>query len=214
MSGTRINKIVAKGFKTAGKILGFDFGLYRIVESNYLDPLTEKNFVGKYKMSWTEDESYVKNPEDVLGFFKMYMDYRKLVAGDILYSEDLNRTFVVTEVNPIRGAVAVQTPDRMNISRSISTPNSDVKNTLTQFISNMPCVVNYSGAKPVHGTMKTVHSDMVSGLSDGVVWTWVTPELLKLGDIVEIVGKEYMITSLSGKHKGTFMNIRSIKPGV
>lgn len=217
MSGTKIDKLVAKASKKAGKILGYDFTQYRIVGQNYLDPLSAGNALSTSKMSWTEDKSYEKNPEDVLAFFKLYMDYRTLLAGDILDNPDLmerGRTFIVTEVNPIRGAVAVQCPDRMDVLRPTSTPTEDVKIQNVALVNNMPCVINFGGAQENKGSLQTTTTHVASGMTHAEVWTWLEPETLRLNDIIVILGKQYVINSLSGKHKGTFIKVRSIKAGV
>lgn len=219
MSGAKIDKIVAKAMGKAGKILGYHFSQYRVVSSDYLEPIQERNFLKTTTMSWTEDKSYEKNPEDVLDFFKLYMDYRSLFAGDILDAPDIGehgRTFIVTEINPIRGAVGVQTPDRMDVLRPTSTPTSDVKTTNVQIISSMPCVINFGGAQENKGSMVAVHGQthVNSGQTHAEVWTWMEPGTLQLNDIVVIEGNKYVVNSLSGKHKGTFIKVRSIKAGV
>jgi hypothetical protein len=220
MSGAKIDKLVAKAFSKAGKILGYTFTVYRPVGSNYIDPLQQVNSIRTTTMSWTEDKSYEKNPEDVLTFFKLYTDYRGIKAGDIYNNPDAEpvphgRTFVVTEVNPIRGAVAVQTPDMMDVLRPTSTPTLDVKITNQLVVQNMPCVINFGGAQENKGSMGAVSglTHVTSGQTHAEVWTWMEPGTVFINDIVVIEGKKYIVNSLSGKHKGTFIKVRALKAG-
>lgn len=210
MSGASIDKKIAKGFAKVGKKLGYGCDVYRV--DNYLEPLADRNKLFKSVISWTEDRAYEKNPEGVLVPFIVYCDYTVLQPGDFLVSS-IGKTLVVTEVNPIRGAVGFQVPDRLTVLRTVYTPTQDKKTALEEVITDLPVAVEYKQASGVDGALSTVTSSMRSGQSTIEVWTWVTPGLVKISDVLDLNGTRYQVTSVNTTAKSTKINALATKAG-
>lgn len=210
MSGASIDKKIAKGFAKVGKKLGYNCDVYRV--DNYFEPLGDRNKLRKMVISWTEDRSFEKNPEGVLVPFIVYCDYTSLQAGDFLVSS-IGKTLVVTEVNPIRGAVGFQVPDRLTVLRTVYTPTADKKTALEEVITDLPVAVEYKQASAVDGALTTVTSSMRSGQSTIEVWTWVTPGLVKISDVLDLNGVRYQVTSVNTTAKSTKISALATKAG-
>src|SRR5574343_30345 len=116
MPGASFDRKVANAFAKVGKKVGYACTVYR--PDSYNLPIADRNIFKETTMSWSEDESYSKNPESLLTYFKLYTDYSSLELGDILVLPALSRTFVVTEITPIRGSVGVQCNNAVDVLRT------------------------------------------------------------------------------------------------
>lgn len=210
MSGSTYDRKIAKGLAKAGKKLGYTFNVYR--PDNYITPMGDENFIKTEQVSWSEDKSFEKNPEDKLTHFAIYANYKTLEVGDILNSPDINRTFVITEINELRGVVAIQTPDVFDVLRPIYTPSADKKIGLETVSSSVPCVVEYKSAASDQSVLPA-GSSSTGSRSQIELWTWMPISSLKLNDTLDINGDKFNITSLKHDHKGTVINARSAKIG-
>lgn len=213
MSGKNLNKLIARASSKVGKITGFPFKVYRAQGLDYIDPLQDRNLVGTFQMSFSEDKEFEKNPEDTMGFFKLYMNYLVLNIFDILYNEEMDRTFVVTEIDPLRGAVGLQCPIRMDILRPISTPTSDFKTSFDAQATNVPCVFTNSSPHLNKGVLKEYNSSSIAGQTIINLWTSLPDHIIKINDVCVIEGTKFLVDSFTGTHKGTFVTARSMKAG-
>lgn len=211
MSGATIDRKIAKGFAKVGKKLGYTCQVYR--PDNYINPLADRNLLRSVPISWTEDKAFEKNPEAVLVPFIVYCDYTVLQAGDFLVNGALQKTLVVTEVNPIRGAVGYQVQDRIDVLRTVYTPTADKKTSFEEVITDLPAAVEYKSAAAVDGALTTVTSSMKSGQSTIEAWTWVTPGLVKLSDVLVLNDVRYQVTSVNTTSKGTKIQALASKAG-
>lgn len=213
MSGKSLNGIIARATEKVGKIAGFPFKLFRASGLDFIDPLQDKNLIGVYQMTFSEDKEFEKNPEDTMGFFKLYMNYLVLNVFDILYNESLDRTFVVTEIDPLRGAVGLQCTARMDILRPVSTPTLDFKTSFEAKATNIPCVFTNSSPHMNKGVLKEYHSSSIAGQTIINLWTSLPDHLLVVNDVCVIDGNKFVVDSFTGTHKGTFVTARSMKAG-
>lgn len=211
MSGATIDRKIAKGFAKVGKKLGYTCSVYR--PDNFINPLADRNLLRSVPISWTEDEAFSKNPEGTLVPYIVYCDYTVLQAGDFVVNGTLQKTLVVTEVNPIRGAVGYQVQDRIDVLRTVYTPTQDKKTSFEEVITNLPAAVEYKSSTAVDGALKTVTSNMQSGQSTIEVWTWVTPGLVKIADVLVVNGSRYQVTFVNTGSGGTKIQALASKAG-
>lgn len=211
MSALSIDKKIARGFAKVGKKLGFAFNLYR--PDGYTMPLQDRNRVMTVPMTWSKDESFTTNPEPTLDYFILYCDYTVLAVGDIMRSVTEDRTFLVSEINPFRGAVGVQTNESMSILRTVYTPAADTKTALQEVVTDMPCAFQFQGAASNDAGLSTVSSSMTSGQSQIEVWTVLPVSAVKLADVLEVNGNRYLITSLDAAAGGIKIKAKSTRAG-
>lgn len=211
MSGATIDRKIAKGFAKVGKKLGYTCKLYR--PDSFVNPLADRNLLRSVPISWTEDKSFEKNPEGVLVPYIVYCDYTALQAGDFIVNEALQKTLVVTEVNPIRGAVGFQVLDKIDVLRTVYTPTADKKTSFEEVIVELPAAVEYKSAAAVEGALQTTTSSMKSGQSTIEVWTWVTPGLVKISDVLVLNSLRFQVTAVNTTAKGTKIQALATKAG-
>lgn len=212
MSRASIDKKVTKGLKKAGKILGWSFSVYR--PDNYVTPLSLENKKFDVQMSWSEDDSFGKNPATILSYNKIYADHTRLKAGDILDSVALARTFVVTEINPLRGAVAVAANDRMTVKRVVYTPTEDVKTQSIDVFTSVPCAVEFKANFGDQGSLAGVGASTTGHRAQVEIWTWMPAGSLQSNDKIELSSGTYTFQSLRQDASGTYITARSTTLGI
>jgi len=212
MSGASINKKVAKGLAKAGKVLGWKFNVYR--PDSYLTPFSDENRLFSTQASWSEDKGFSKNPEATLTHYNIYADHRKLQPGDIMNSPDLDRTFVITETNELRGAVAVQANGRMTVRRVIYTPTEDIKTQSQEVATEVPCAVEFKTNYGEQGVLTGTGSAATGHRSQVEIWTWMPVGSLRLNDTLELSIGTFTLTSVQQDEGGTTIQARSTKVGV
>ena len=200
MSGASIAAKVNLGLKKAASKVGFPAKLYR--PDNYNYPLNDRNYVTKLDIAWSVDESFAKNPVDELDHYKIYAPASGFVVGDFLVSDSYGKTFVITELEPLRVPAAILVNDRMSVHRTEYTPAEDVKTQLVEYYGELPCAVKWKAAASNSGGLSPV-SSMKGGQSQVEVWTWVSPDTIKLNDVLEIGDNKFQVTSCQCTSKGT-----------
>ena len=211
MTAVAINRKVARGYAKVGKKLGYAFVLYRA--DSYVNPVSDRNIRMTVPLTWSKDEGFKTNPEPTLDYFTLYCDYTVLEVGDILDQAKEERTFLVAEINPLRGAVGVQCNKRMSVLRPIYTPTADVKTSFEEIIVNLPCAFESASAASNNGALATVGSSMTAGQSQIEVWTVVKPGTINLADVLEVDGVRYVITGLDAVSHGTKIKAKSTRAG-
>lgn len=211
MSAVAINRKIARGFAKVGKKLGYAFSLYR--PDSYITPLADRNLVMTLPLTWSKDEGFSQNPEPTLDYFTLYADYTLLKTGDILNQATEGRTFIVHEVNPLRGAVGVQCNTKMNVLRPVYTPTQDTKTSFEEVVLDMPCVFESTGAASNDGALTTVTSSMTAGQSQVDIWTVIRPGTIKLADVLEVEGGRYIIISIDAVFSGVKIKAKSTRAG-
>jgi hypothetical protein len=209
MSASTINRKIAKGLAKVGKKLGYKFTLYR--PDNYIDPLEDRNKLMTVQASWSKDEQFKANPEPTLDQYTIFTDFTKLIVGDILRSEELNRIFIINEINELRGAVSFQASDLFDVKRPVHTPTSDVKVTLVDVITGMPGAVQYAMAKRTDITGN--NSATRAGQSIIELWTWLPVDQIRLNDIIVVTGKNFLVVSVDTSLVGMKIRAESTKAG-
>src|SRR3972149_1314885 len=94
MSASTLPRIIDNALKTIGKNTGFKYKQYR--PDIYTNPLQLRNYLAEHMVGVSSDEAFKKNPDE-LEEFLLYLDPVQVQVGDILQSEDLGKTYVVTD---------------------------------------------------------------------------------------------------------------------
>ena len=211
MSGASIDRKIAKGNAKAGKVLGYLFDQFR--PDNYVSPMSLENRHATIQAAWSEDKQFQKNPEETLTHFNVYADHRKLAVGDILKNSTIGRTFIITEINQLRGAVAVQAPEVMTVQRAVYDVNATDKATsFRTMYTDVPCAVEYksghtdSSVLPSGGSTQGTRSQIE-------IWTWMPVASMQVNDAIDVLGNRFNITGLRQDQKGTVILARSTSIG-
>lgn len=208
MSAATINRKIARGFAKVGKKLGYQFTLYR--PDVYINPLEPRNGLLTAPMSWSKDEQFKANPEPTLAQYTIYCDFTVLKEGDIVHSAEINRTFIINEINQLRGAVSFQASDLFTVKRPTFDANADVKSSLVDIIVNMPGAIQYSNAK-----QSAAQNTQLKAAQSGIeVWTWLPVDSVQLGDVLEFNSKRFLISSVDTSAVGMKIRAESTKVGV
>lgn len=211
MAGASFDRKVAKAFAKVGKKVGYACTIYR--PDTWVNPLQDRNILKQTTMSWSEDESFAKNPEALLTYFTLYTDYSSLELGDILTLPALSRTFIVTEITPIRGSVGVQCNNKADVLRPVFDMTADKKSSFNAVMTEVPLVLEYKSASQTANALQGVSAKLGSGQSTIEAWTWVPPGSVQLNDVLEVNGLRFQVTSVSSTEKGTFISGISTKVG-
>ena len=210
MSGTALQKVLNNAFKVAGKVLGFPFALYRPV--SYTVPLQDANIIGTVSLGASPDEGFSKNPHEILDKYQLYLSAALVEPGDILHSDELSKTYIVIDKTELRAAVGVLAQDKFDILRPVLSAG-DRKTSFELIGSSIPCALITSGNTGSDGALQGVTSTMSASSSDLEVWTWVTPGLIALNDVLEISSNRYLVSFVQSSAKGTHIKLRSTKVG-
>jgi len=197
MSGNSINRKINKAAGKVSKKLGFTCVLYR--PDNYVDPLADRNMLESLQVAWSVDEAFVKNPVDELDHYKLYVSNEVGQRGDWLLCEEHEKTFAITDTDPIRISSGILCDDRMNILRVQATPELDVKMSLVEVCSSVPCAIKVTGASAV----SIQNTNGKSGQSNISVWSMIPIDDVRIGDVLETRNNRWTVTSLNNSSKGT-----------
>lgn len=200
MSGAFIAKKVNFGLSKAASKAGFPVKLFR--PDNYDNPLDERNYRVSLVVAWSVDSSFSKNPVDELDHYKIFASNDNFQLGDLILAEDQGKTFVITELEPMRVPAGILVNDRMSVLRTILQPTENVKTKLVHYYTDLPCAVKFKGAAGSTNGLTPV-SSMKGGQSQIEVWTWVPADSIKMTDVIEVNGNKYSITSCQSTSKGT-----------
>lgn len=202
MSGANIAAKVNLGLRKAAAKVGYPVKLYR--PDHYFNPLDDRNFVETLMTAWSVDDGFQKNPVAELDYYKLFVPADSVQPGDFIMSEDQGKTFVVTEVQPMRAPAGILVNDRVTVLRTENTPDQDVKTQLVPYFTQLPCAVKWSSTSNNQGLSPV--STMRGGQSQVEVWTWVTPGTIRLGDVLEINDLRFVVSSCQSTSKGTKIN--------
>lgn len=208
MAGKQIAKILDKAFQKVGNVLGWDFKHYR--PDIWVQPLQDRNQIGVIKLSATVDDGYTTVPKD-LDEYKLYTDGSKLQPGDILYSDELSKTYVVTEKQELQVTKGVLANDRINLLRPVST-TGDVKRSFEQLASLVPAAVTIRGSSKSAGVLRSTTSSMQTAQHEIEILTWL-PDA-QLNDVVELNGNRYVVLFVDRSDESCRLQLRSTKVGV
>lgn len=208
MSGQSIQRTLNKAFGVVGRVLGWEFTMYR--PDSWITPLADRNSIGSTRLSGTPDDAYSKDPDE-LDKFKLYTG-APLALGDILHSEELERTYVVFDKTELRAVVGVLAQDRIDVLRPTLTIGDQPRG-FDEIASSVPAAVKITGASSSAGALKVTSSTMSASSTEIEVWTWVPSGLIQLNDVLEIGGNRYLITFAQTTYKGTKLKARSTKVG-
>ena len=209
MSGKSISRVLNNAFRTVSNVLGYSFEHYR--PDSYVTPLQDRNFIGKINVTATPDDAMTKNPLDELERYLLYADSSKFELGDILFNAELDKTYVVTDKSELRAATGVLAQNRFDILRPMTTTGSEIRRTFEELGREIPCALKIVGATSSSGALKFTSSTMSASSHDLELWTYVTPELIQLNDVLQVGLSRYLVTFVQSTAKGTEVKLRSVK---
>jgi hypothetical protein len=211
VSGASIDRKVAGALAKAGRLLGYDAVHYRPVDA--VNPLQDRNIVGKTRLAWSEDEGFSKTPDAPLAYFRLYADHRRLARGDLLAVPSQGRTFVVTSVEPIRGAVGVSADARADVLRPEYDVTADRKQTLRPVATAVPVAVATRGSAPNANALASVRSPLSTGQSTVELWAFAPQGTIQLNDVLQLGPDRFQVTGVSVEPGGTRVSAISTKVG-
>lgn len=211
MSGKSIQRTLNNAFSVVGRVLGWEFTIYRPV--SWVIPMSDANFIGTLLMSASPDEAYAKNPTDELDKFMLYCNTSLLEVGDILTSVELDKTYIVFDKTELRAVIGVLSGDKFDLLRPTHTPGADKPMGFEQIATQVPAAVKLVGSTADAGALKITSSIMTSAASELEVWTWMPTGFVAIGDVLEFNGYRYLITFVQNSSKGTKIKARSTKVG-
>lgn len=207
MSGKSIQNTLNRAFNTVGRILGWQFNVYRPVNWNM--PMQDANFVGSYTVSASPDESFTAEPDE-LSKFKLYVNAERIQLGDILHSAELDRTYIVFDKLELRPSIGVLCQDRIKILRSTLVAG-DKPRGLEELGFEIPAAVKITGTTSTDGALKITSSSLSTGSSNIEVWTWLPPDFVHINDVIEINSVRFLVTFAQNTAKGTKIKATATK---
>jgi hypothetical protein len=211
MSGESLQRTLDTAFAVVGNAAGFKFKQYR--PDSYIQPFQDRNLIGNIKIAASPDDAFTKNPHDDLEKFKLYASSKAIEVGDILYSEYLNRTYIVFDKTELRCCIGIRCQDSIDVLRPILLAG-DKKTGFEIVASGIPGVASVKSTKYTMGAMlavpKGIHD---AGATEMEVWTWVTPNLVHLNDVLQIGDVKYLVIQVDSTTKGTKLLARATKVG-
>lgn len=209
MSGKSIQRTLTNAFGTVGRVLGWDFAVYRPVQ--WVLPMQDANLVGTVKLSATPDDAYTAVPDE-LSKFVLYTS-ASLELGDILNSDELGRTYVVFDKTELRAITGVLAQDRFDVLRPTVTPGADKPMGFEEVATSVPGALKISGSTSSAGALKVTSSTMHADSHTIEIWTWVPALLVRLNDVLQVGDDRYLVTFAQTTAKGTKLKGISTKVG-
>jgi len=209
MSGKSIARVLNNAFQTVGNVLGYQFEHYR--PDSYVVPLQDRNYIGKLTVTATPDDAMSKNPLDQLEKYLLYANSTLLELGDILYSQELDKTYVVLDKTELRAATGVLAQNRFDLLRPMTSTGAEIRRTFEELGRDIPCALKIVGATSSTGALKFTSSTMSASSHDLELWTFITPGLIQLNDVLQIGDSRYLVTFVQSTAKGTEVKLRSSK---
>ena len=207
MSGKSIQNTLNRAFNTVGKILGWEFSVYR--PTNWLNPVQDANFVGKYTVSTSKDENFVMEDEE-LTKFRLFINADRVQLGDILHSEELEKTYVVFDKVELRAPLGVLAQDRFNVLRPTLT-TGDKPRGFETIGTEIPGALKIAGTSTTDGALKVTTATLNSGSHQIEVWTWVPANFIRINDVLELNDIRYLVNFAQTTGKGTKLRATSTK---
>jgi len=187
MSASSIQRQIDNAHKKVGKKLGYNYGLYRPLDSN-VDVISDRNLIKYMKATVTLNDNYtmqVANTRWDAPMWVLYSETEDLQMGDYLYSEEAGRTFFVLNKQPHLPVLAIEANTRINIQRVGYGDSGDgfAPAQTTYIAKNLPCFMQYAT-----GSVKV---DLPGGgfgvvpFRTMTVYTALPSETMLLGSIVD-----------------------------
>ena len=210
MSGASINKKLQKAYGKIGNKLGFKFKLYRSLD--YLTPVQTKNYLGEVLLSYATDESFKKPIDASYKQYNLFLDTINLRTGDIFINEELNKTFVLVNKDPIVTPQAIEASHRVTISRPSYTTTGGFKAVNSEVATNIPAAIYETGSGSEGSAITEVSNK--SGVHQWTIWIWLPVNNIKLNDlVVDNNGNESYVTSIEFSPVGYKIKTQSTKVG-
>lgn len=208
MSGKSTNKKLQNAFQRVGNALGFEFKVYRSLD--YLTPIQEKNYIGIRKVGAAPDTSFQQPVGPSYKQVNLYVNTETLHTGDIFVNQDLGKTYVLVNKDPIVAPQAIEATDKLTFSRTGYSTTSEFKSGLQDFAVDIPAAIYGVGAAPNPSVVSEVKNS--SGNNIYSIWVWLPQNFLKINDtIVDSFGNKSLITSIEYSPVGYKLSAKSFK---
>lgn len=154
MSAESINKKIRKAYGKVGKILGSDFEIFR--PETLFNQTSVLNFLDVKPVAFALDEKFKKTfSSDKIPLYTAYVDglleeLFDIEQGDILYSEELSETYIITLVETHKPIMAFKCNKTISVgTTTYSNPGSGFIGGNTEVADLIPCyfdIKSYSGS--------------------------------------------------------------------
>lgn len=210
MSGASINKKLQKAFQKVGNVMGYRFKVYRSVD--YLTPIQTKNYFGEHQVGFAVDESFKKPIDASYKQYNLFIDTTKFQTGDIFVNEELGKTFVLVNKDPIITPQAIEASSVVTISRPTYSTSGGFKTESTQVVKDIPAAIYETGSGSTGSAVGEVRNQ--SGVHQWTMWIWLPINNIKLNDVVtDSNGNKSYIASIEFSPVGYKIKTQSTKVG-
>ena len=208
MSGKSTNKKLQNAFQRVGNALGFEFKVYRSLD--YLTPIQEKNYIGIRKVGAAPDTSFQQPVGPSYKQVNLYVNTETLKTGDIFVNQDLGKTYVLVNKDPIVAPQAIEATDTVTISRPGYSTAGEFKSGLQEIAKDIPAAIYEVGSAAVSSTISEVKGQ--GGQNRYSLWIWLPQNSIKINDvIVDSLGNKSYITSIEYSPVGFKLTSQSVK---
>lgn len=145
-----INKKIRKAYGKVGKILGYDFEIFRPVDLN--TQITNSAYIDTKPAAFSVDTKFSRSiAADKLPVYTAYVDglldsLFDLQQGDILYREETGETYITTHVETHKAIQAFLCNDKVSVyATAYSNPGTGFAGSDTEVATNVPCYIDVRG---------------------------------------------------------------------
>lgn len=183
MSGKSLQRKIDVAHRKISKVIGYPYNLYRpITNANVLD---DSNLVAPVYLTATISDTYTSTIGWQLPIWTIYTDARLVQAGDFLYSDVEQRTFIVISRLPHLPILAIEANDRIDV-KQVGYGNDDngnySPNATTYIARNLPCDMSYAAGSLSGGV--PARSLGVAGIRQATIYTALPRERMAMGFII------------------------------
>ena len=208
MSGKSANKKLQNAFQRVGNALGFDFKVYR--SPDYLTPIQTKNYIGVRRVGAAPDTSFQQPVGPSYKQVNLYVNTETLATGDILVNQELGKTYVLVNKDPIVAPQAIEATDVVTISRPGYSTVGEFKSGLNEIAKDIPAAIFEVGSASQSSTVSEVKGQ--GGINRFAMWIWLPQNSIKINDVVvDSQGNKSYITSIEYSPVGFKLTTQSVK---
>ena len=182
MSGASINKKLNKAYAKVGKILGYNFKMYRSLD--YMTPVQDKNYLKEVTLAFSIDESFKKQQDFSFHLYNLYCDGADIMPGDIFENTDLNKRFTLVQNDPITVSLSIDSSDQITISRPTYTTTGGFSPKQEIIAANVPATILEAKAQGYSGN-NTQPTPLKSGIQVWDIWTYLPEDKIRINDVIE-----------------------------
>lgn len=178
MSAKSIQSKINNAYKKAGKILGFEYNIFRPI--NNINVLDASNYIETVNLSVSLNESYSSTIKEQTPIWTVYSDYNILEEGDFVFNEEFNRTFLIVSKKEQLPILGIELPDRIDIKQVQYTDSGngfEPSNTVNYLAKGLPAFITYES---INETSSGIFNS-VAGVRKIIVYTHVPRSFSLMG---------------------------------